>query len=135
MEIDRRSHPFLISDTDHHHQLSKEQLQLLNRGPSYVPVAQMHVSIPNLSSEPLWVNQILILREQLRTTCAKYNISINHKTHFQAELMKHFKGAFTPSLPIQIQQRAEYEHRLIQSIHYRLDKDHLILRRMADQNT
>ena len=126
-ETHRRSHHFLIIDTDHH--LSPQQMQLLDRGPTYVPVGQMH-----LIGSDIWLKQFFILREQVGSTFNKYPVSINRKTHFQTELIKQFKEAFNQPLPSLVQRRAEYERRLIQSIRYQLKKDDLILRRMADQS-
>ena len=108
-----------------------EQVLFLSRGPTYVPVGQMHV-LPSLPSDQICSKQMSLLREQLVNFSATYSTSINRRTHFQNEFKQYFQDAFSVPLPTSIQQRAEYERQLIRSIRRQLRKDHLILRRIAN---
>ena len=70
-------HPRTIIDTEHC--LTEQQLQLLNRGPTYVPPCQMHVS--SASSSPSSLDEIVKkqyapLKHQLASLFSKYSVNV-----------------------------------------------------------
>ena len=94
----------------------------------------MHVAPSSLSSDQICAKKMSLLQEQLDNFLNNYSISNKRKTLFQNEFQQHFQNSFQVVLPTAIQQRAEYERALIRSIRRQLNKDQLILRRMADQS-
>ena len=104
----------------------------LSRGPTYVPVGQMHIS-PSLNFDDLWLKQISNLQRQLNVFFSVYRIGIDRKMNFQSELNRLFKEIFSIPLPTYIEQRAIYEREVVRSIHHQLKQDQLILRRFPNQ--
>jgi hypothetical protein len=123
--------PSIIVDALHH--LSIEQIALLNRGPTYVPPCQLHMS-PSLSIDQLLVKQAEPLRRQLTLLFSKSSVNFSQQLTFNRALKKLFEQSFSICVPESIQQRAHYEKELVLSIHRHMKNDNLILRRTADQN-
>ena len=124
--------PTMIIDTSFH-QLTEEQLKLLNRGPTYVPPCQMHLESSCLSINDIVKKQYAILRHCLNILFTKHDINQAQSTFIDKEIKDLFISIFSISLPSSIQQRALYEKRLVQSIRQYLKANNLILRRTADQ--
>ncbi|CAF4704618.1 unnamed protein product, partial [Rotaria sp. Silwood2] len=97
----------LIIDTTY--RFTNEQLQLLSRGPTYVP-----------------------LKHQLMSLFSKYKINLPLKIEIEEKTYNKFKDLFLKLIPSNFYQRALFEKKLIQSIRYSLNKSNLILRRTAD---
>jgi hypothetical protein len=125
--------PTMIIDTPFH-QLTVEQLKLLNRGPTYVPPCQMHLEVSSsLSINDIIKERYAILRHSLNIVLTKNNINTTQKMFIDKEIKDIFINIFSVPLPLAIQQRALYEKRLVQSIRQHLKVNNLILRRTADQ--
>jgi hypothetical protein len=76
------------------------------------------------------------LRQQLTELFTKYPVDLSRRMKFEQEIIQSFKKSSSLSIPFTIEQRAIYEQQLLRSIYFQLKKDHLILRRTADnQNT
>ncbi len=122
--------PQMILDTQH--SLTDQQLQLLNRGPTYVPPCQLHVSSAGVSLDAILKKQYAPLKHQLAYLFTKYNINVASQFTIQQDVYEHFTKAFSMSLPADIQSRAQDEQTLVHSIRSFLKSNHLILRRTAD---
>ena len=121
----------MIQNAVHH--FSLEQVKFLNRGPTYVPPCQVHLfsSAPTLRDTLL--EQFVPLRKQITQVFAKYSIRIMEQQTFQPIFQDHYvKHLSQPAIPVALQRRAHYEKQLVQSIQLQLKRDHLILRRTAD---
>ena len=120
----------LILDTKH--QFTNEQLSLLNRGPTYVPLCQMYISSSYPSMDDVIRQQYAPLKHQLASLFLKNRINLALSMEIQQKLFDRFKNLFSISIPSNLQERACYEKNLIESIHTSLNQHHLILRRTAD---
>ncbi|CAF2151217.1 unnamed protein product [Rotaria magnacalcarata] len=121
----------LIIDTTHH-TLTKKEIQLLNRGPSYVPPYQLSISSSMTTNDEIIKRKYAPLKHQLATLFSKYHINIAVSMDIEQKINEQFKNLFSSSLPSTLRQRAQYEKHLVQSIHRSLLKNNLILRRTAD---
>ncbi|CAF4049665.1 unnamed protein product, partial [Rotaria magnacalcarata] len=65
----------LIIDTTHH-TLTKKEIQLLNRGPSYVPPYQLSISSSMTTNDEIIKRKYAPLKHQLATLFSKYHINI-----------------------------------------------------------
>ncbi|CAF1097789.1 unnamed protein product [Adineta ricciae] len=126
--------PSLYQDTINHH-LTMEQINYLNRGPTYVSPCQQHLSIHQINPiDRVLRKQIAPLHRQLTRFFTKYPIDISRRLNFEKQIEKLFEKSFSSFIPLNIEQYAKYEQQLVQSIKYQLEKDHLLLRRTADNN-
>ncbi|CAF4958577.1 unnamed protein product [Rotaria sp. Silwood1] len=114
------------------HTFNDQQLQLLSRGPSYVPPCLMYTSLSNESMDDIVKKQYAPLKHQINNLLLKYKINLNLQMEIQKKVYDLFKNLFTKSIPSNLYQRAMYEKNLIQSIQTSLKKNNLILRRTAD---
>ena len=117
---------------DAKHPFTDKQIQLLNRGPTYVPPCQMYISSSCPSIDEIVKKQYAPLKHQLASLFSKYNIYVTVWDEIQKKINDQFKDLFSIPIPSDLQQRALYEKKLIQSIQYSLNKNNLILRRTAD---
>lgn len=120
----------LIIDTKH--SLTNKQVELLSRGPTYVPPCQMYISSSIGSIGDIVKKQYAPLRHQLTNLFSKYHINIALTMEIQRKIYDQFSEYFSLPIPSDLQQRALYEKKLIQSIQYSLNKTNLILRRTAN---
>lgn len=110
-----------------------QQLQLLNRGPTYVPPCQMYLSLSgHLSMDHILKKQYAPLQHQLVRLFSKYHINIAQSMEIEKKMSEQFKALFSLTIPSSILHRAVYEKKLVQSIYHVLSKHNLILRRTAD---
>jgi len=124
----------MIIDTALHHQLTDEQLKILNRGPTYVPPCQMYVSSSSdISMNEMIHKQYKLLQHNLTILFKKYDVNMARQMFINKEIKDAFISSFSISLPSSIYQRALYEKQLIQSIREHLKTNNLILRRLANQ--
>ena len=114
------------------HSFTEQQLQLLHRGPTYVPPCQIHVASSNSSLEEIVKKQYAPLRHHLAGVFSKYAINVALQFTIQEDIYDSFKKSFFISLPPDLEQRALDEQRLIQTIRQALKNSNLILRRTAD---
>ncbi|CAF1172792.1 unnamed protein product [Rotaria sordida] len=115
------------------HLFTKEQLRLLNRGPTYIPPYQMYVSSTDLSMEEIIQKQYKSLQHDLNILFSKRKVHFVLSTMIKKEIKKQFTKTFSMTLPDSLRQRALYEKHLVQSIREHLKVHNLILRRTADQ--
>ncbi|CAF4818731.1 unnamed protein product [Rotaria sp. Silwood1] len=115
------------------HLLTKEQLQLLNRGPTYVPPYQMYVSSTNGSLEEIIKKQFKSLQYDLNNLFTKRQVNMAVSAMIKQDINKLFTDTFSISLPNSLRRRALYEQYLIETIRQHLKDYDLILRRTADQ--
>lgn len=120
----------MIQHTPHH--FSFEQIQFLNRGPTYVIPGQMHNFHINQTLNEAVTQQHLPLRKQLIQVFTKFSLDLARQQIFRRTIEQQFIKSFSTAAPIHIQQRALYEQKLIRSIKLQLKQNHLILRRTAD---
>ncbi|CAF4434812.1 unnamed protein product, partial [Rotaria magnacalcarata] len=114
------------------HQLSDKELQLLNRGPSYVPPGQISISSSGQSVDDIIKKKYASLKHQLSCLFSKYHINIVLSMEIEQKISDQFTDLFSVPIPSNLQQRALYEKHLLQSIRYSLNANNLILRRTAD---
>ena len=114
------------------HTFSRKQIQLLNRGPTYVPPCQMHLSSSCQSVDNRIRKQLAPLKHQLACLFTKYRTNTNVIMNMQAKIHDKFKALFSSPLPPYVHQRALDEKKLVQSIRHSLKQNNLILRRTAD---
>ncbi|CAF4279646.1 unnamed protein product [Rotaria magnacalcarata] len=134
-EIDQKSNnsgfsSFLIIDAIH--QFSEKQLQLLNRGPTYVPPCQTSILSSCHSMDDIVERKYAPLKHQLNSLFSKHHINVALSLEIQQKISDQFADSFSVPIPSNLHQRALYEDRLILSIRYYLKKNNLILRRTAD---
>jgi hypothetical protein len=115
--------PQMIIDTKH--PFTDQQLQFLNRGPTYV-------SLISASSDDILKKQYAPLKHQLAYLFNKYEINVALQFTIQHDVYDQFTKCFSMSLPPDIQKRAQDEQTLIQTIRPLLKNNNLILRRTAD---
>ncbi|CAF2234943.1 unnamed protein product, partial [Rotaria magnacalcarata] len=121
---------FLIIDDIH--QFSEKQLQLLNRGPTYVPPCQTSILSSCHSMDDIVQRKYAPLKHQLNSLFSKHHINIALSLEIQQKISDQFTDSFSVPIPSNLHQRALYEDRLILSIRYSLKKNNFILRRTAD---
>lgn len=115
------------------HSFDDQQLRLLNRGPTYVPPCQIHVSASNSATmDDILKKQYAPLKHQLAYLFNKYKISVALQFTIQHDVYDEFQKAFSMPLPSDIYKRAHDEQTLIQTIRQSLKNNNLILRRTAD---
>ena len=120
----------MIQHTAHH--FSFEQIQLLNRGPTYVVPAQMRLFNTQQVLDSILIEQFVPLRKQLLSIFTRFSLDLARQQTFRRSLEQQFLQSFSSPVPKHIQQRAKYEQKLLQSIQSKLTYDDLILRRTAD---
>ena len=120
----------MIQHTAHH--FSFEQIQLLNRGPTYVVPAQMRLFNTQQVLDSILIEQFVPLRKQLLSIFTRFSLDLARQQTFRRSLEQQFLQSFSSTVPNHIQQRAKYEQKLLQSIQSKLTYDDLILRRTAD---
>ncbi|CAF1675857.1 unnamed protein product, partial [Rotaria magnacalcarata] len=121
---------FLIIDAIH--QFSEKQLQLLNRGPTYVPPCQTSILSSCHSMDDIVQRKYAPLKHQLNSLFSKHHINIALSLEIQQKISDQFTDSFSVPIPSNLHQRALYEDRLILSIRYSLEKKIFIFRRTAD---
>ena len=127
--------PTMIVDTPLH-QLTDEQLKLLNRGPSYTPPCQMYVSSSYTFMNDMLQKHYKLLQHYLIMVFGNCGVNTARSMFINKEIKDAYKDTFSGLLPLSIQQRALYEKQLVQSVRKHLKANNLILRRTADnQNT
>ncbi|CAM2711106.1 unnamed protein product [Rotaria socialis] len=114
------------------HRFSDKELQLLNRGPTYVPTGQISISSSGQSNDDIIKKKYAPLKHQLSYLFSKYHINIALSMEIQLKISDQFTELFSVPIPSNLQQRALYEKHLLQSIRYSLNENNLILRRTAD---
>ncbi|CAF4547497.1 unnamed protein product, partial [Rotaria magnacalcarata] len=114
------------------HRFSDKELQLLNRGPTYVPTGQISISSSGQSIDDIIKKKYAPLKHQLSYLFSKYHINIALSMEIQQKISDQFTELFSVPIPSNLHQRALYEDRLILSIRYSLNENNLILRRTAD---
>lgn len=120
------------------HLFSDEQLRLLNRGPTYIPIYQTFSSLPSTNRfsalQDKLTGHFKVLQHDLSRLYAKLNINPAQSMFLTKKIKDLYINTFSNySIPIIIRQRAIYEKHLIESIDEQLKKYDLILRRTADQ--
>ncbi|CAF1985467.1 unnamed protein product [Rotaria magnacalcarata] len=93
----------LIIDTTHH-TLTKKEIQLLNRGPSYVPPYQLSISSSMTTNDEIIKRKYAPLKHQLATLFSKYHINIAVSMDIEQKINEQFKNLFSISLPSTIRQ-------------------------------
>ena len=124
--------------TNQAHQLTLEQVKLLNRGPTYVLPCQMYISNnASQSTEDILRKQFAPLQQQLASVFSQHYPHMILSWDMTTNIRQRFSAAFAMELPpADVLERATYEKRLVQSIRSSLVQNNLILRRTADhQNT
>ncbi|CAF1506645.1 unnamed protein product [Adineta ricciae] len=122
------------------HELSPRQMQLLSRGPTYVPPCQSRLSsfsksAPTSTSD-IVKKQYAPLKHQIASLLSKHRLSIASSWDIRSNICYKFTNLFAISIPYNMQKRAIDEIKLVQSIRSSLKTNNLILRRTADnQNT
>ncbi|CAF3974076.1 unnamed protein product [Rotaria sordida] len=124
--------PTMIQSTPLH-LFTKEQLKLLNRGPSYVPPCQMYMSSASTTIEKIIEEQYKSIQHDLHRMFAKCDINPAQSMFIRNEIKDLFTKLFSISIPKTLHQPALYEKQLIESIRQELQKYDLILRRIANQ--
>jgi len=110
--------------------LTDKQIQLLNRGPTYVPPCQIHTS--SSSIDEIVKKKYAPLKHQIASLFSKHKINIALQMEFHDQIYEEFKNRFSISISSTLRQRAQYEMQLIQTIRSFLKKNNLLLRRTAD---
>lgn len=136
MTTDRRSisfRPTLIIDHTSI-SLTEEQQTFLSRGPTYVPFGQRYISTHLYPTQfDLVLKQSKSLRRELIYLFSKFPFDLRQSMIFEDEIHQLFLRSFSLSLPSSLEKRAYHEKHLIQSIRTYLQTNHLILRRLANQ--
>ena len=122
--------PHIFMDTTNTNLFNREQLKLLNRGPTYVPPCQMRTTSSSIDS--ILQKQYAPFKHQLAALFNKYKLIVNLQLTIQKHIYQQFKVHFSEPIPEYLQKRAIYEKKLVGTITRTLTKNNLILRRTAD---
>ena len=122
----------LDSHVDNKHLLNEKQRQLLQRGPTYVPPCQLHLSVSLSSVDDLIKKQYAPLQHQMALLFSRYNIGIAQQENMKGQIKQEFKAVFSRTVPDAVLERASREKQCVQSIQTTLKKNGWILRRTAD---
>ena len=116
------------------HSLTKKQLELLNRGPTYVMPCQLFSASSPSSMDETTKALYGPLKLQLTRLFAKHQVNIALSMNIHTKLLDQFNDAFSKPIPVDLGQRASDAKKVIQSIIQSLQQrqPHLILRRTAD---
>lgn len=121
----------MIQQTTHH--FSNEEIQFLNRGPTYIVPGQMHLFYTYQTLETTLTQQLLVpLRKQLLQVFTRLSLDLARQQTFRRAIEQQFINSFSISIPNNIKQYAMHQLTLLQSIQTKLKEDKLILRRTAD---
>lgn len=133
-QIDSNNELLLFFCIDTNHTLTKKEIELLNRGPSYIPPGQLYLSLysSSMNNENIMKRKYIPLKHELANIFSKYRIHIATSMDIEQKLSEKFQNLFSISLSTSLKQRAIYEQQLIVSIRRSLTNDKLILRRTAD---
>ncbi|CAF1316459.1 unnamed protein product [Adineta steineri] len=121
---------FVIMDKNY--KFTDKQIQLLNRGPTYVPPFQLSISTTIKTLNDKIKKEYEPLKQQLNNLFSNYSINKLIAMQINTKMFNEFKEMFSITIPMIYQERAIYERNLVQSIRSSLNKNHLILRRTAD---
>ncbi|CAF1385303.1 unnamed protein product [Adineta steineri] len=124
--------PQVIIDTTTTYSFTNKQIQLLNRGPTYVPPYQMHISSSSPSMDDIVKKQLAPLKHQVASLFTKHKVHVNTQLQFHTQIEEEFKNLFSIILPSSLRQRALFEMKLVQTIRSLLKQNKLILRRTSD---
>lgn len=118
--------------------LSDRQLQLLNRGPSYVPPCQWRVPSSSTSAvladdDDIVKKQYLPLKRQVVHLLNKCHVNIARSMEVERRINELFQHCFSVGPSTQLVERAIDEGKLVRSIRRSLKRNDLVLRRTADQ--
>ena len=122
--------PTLVMNTSSH-PFTLEQWKMLRRGPTYVPLCQTHASAESVNASI--EKQYTLLRHDLNILLAKNQVNTARAMFINKEIKDAYMQAFSNALPSSVQQRANREKELVDSIRRHLDEHQLILRRTADR--
>jgi len=129
--------PSMIIDTKTSHHLTDEQIQLLNRGPTYVPPCQIYVSSSssNSSLNEQLQKQYKSFQHDLNILLNKFQVNTARSMFIHKEIKDTYMNLFSvPLSSATLHRRALYEKQLIDSIRKQMQIHDLILRRTADQS-
>ena len=127
--------PSMIITTTH--SLTDQRIQLLNRGPTYVPPCEMYISSSRFqSTRDIVKKQYAPLKHQVNNVLTNNKVDLNLIMTIESDMKNEFSNRFSLPLPTTVRERALHEMKLVQSIRTSLKNNNLILRRTADnQNT
>ena len=115
------------------YRFNDRQQRLLNRGPTYVPPSQMHISSSYSSIDAMAKNLYAPLQHRLASFFSEYHVNIALSMELEKQASEQFQDLFTISIPSTLCDRAIYEKEVVQSIRQCLAKNSLVLKRTADQ--
>ena len=127
-----------IVDTSH--SLNARQMQLLNRGPTYVPPCQLHLPSSSSSSsvalstvDDIVKKKYAPLKRQVVHYLNKCHVNIARSMEIEKKIDEQFRDHFSLAIPTHLVERAVDEDRLVRSIRRSLKKNDLVLCRTANQ--
>jgi len=130
---------FIIDTALIAHGLTHEQVQLLNRGPTYIPPFQMYIqsidSIPTATTttDAYLLKQYRYLQQDLVKLYTKFNINPARSMFISKNIKELYMRAFAIQLPDKFYQRAIYESQLVNTIREHCQTNRFILKRLANQ--
>ena len=117
------------------HTLTKTQMKLLNRGPTYVIPCQMLSTSANRSMNDIIKELYAPLKQKMYFLFSKYHVNIALSMDLEVKIRDEFKQKLLNPISIELQQRVSDEKKVMHSIRRSLDdrqQSDLILRRTAD---
>lgn len=125
---------FIIDTALISHGFTHEQIQLLNRGPTYIPPFQMYLrSTDSSSDDERLIKQYRYLQQYLTKLYTKFNINPARSMFMSKAVKDLYTSTFAVSLPEEFYQRAIYETQLVNSIREHCKTNGFILKRLANQ--
>lgn len=131
---------FIIDTPLRSHGLSHRQLQLLNRGPTYIPPFQMYIQSTTTTTDRRTFDheqlqkQYRYIQQHLIKFYTKFNINPAHSMFINRDIKDLYTSTFAAVLlPDNFYQRAIYENQLVDSIREHCRTNDLILKRLANQ--
>ena len=112
--------------------LNDRQLQLLNRGPSYVPACHIRMR-PSVPDDTIIKKQYLPLKRQVVHLLTKCHVNIARSMEIEKKINELFQDCFSPVPSARLVERAVEESKVVRSIRHALKKNDLVIRRTADQ--
>lgn len=127
----------VLSSSSLSNKLTRKQLALLRRGPTYVAPCQLHLSsstssLSSMDEPPPLKKQYRPLMHKMAALFSEYSVSLPIAEEMRRNVKQAFQDCFVKPLSVEARQRAFYEKKLIQSIQRTLNANNLLLRRTSD---
>ena len=119
--------PTAIIDVSTH--FTARQLELLNRGPAYIPLCQTYLSLSSdAQCQQMIKEQFEPLRQELSSFFIGNHVSLVRVREFFNDLQAMIQNIYSQPLAPNIQLRAQDDKRVIRSLRGKMKKENIVIR-------